>query len=158
MAISDNNSIVVQLWKNMETASLGTLEPNGFPHVSLITIAPQDNGSALLLLSDLARHTENIKRDSRASLLVQAAPDGKGEVSTNVDPLASERITIHGNIEVLPVDQQKNGKFDFIKRHPAAEQYINFADFNLYEFCASEIYLVGGFGRIESFPAKILTS
>ena len=87
----------------MNVAALGTLEDNGSPHVSFVILAPQKDGTAILLLSDLARHTTNIKRDKRVSLLVvanQVLEDGS-KAGFGEDPLAEERITVHGAIEPI---------------------------------------------------------
>lgn len=143
----------------MNVAALGTLEEDGLAHVSFVTLVPKENGTAILLLSDLARHTANIRRNARVSLLVMAdhtrtfgSNTGSGE-----DPLADERITVHGIIESYPITQLEDGKSLYIKHHPASAQYINFQDFNLYLFKPSKIFLVGGFGRIDTFSADILT-
>ncbi len=167
MTSSNNTTIASNIWHQMQVAALGTLEKSGFPHVSLVTVVPRNDGSALLLLSGLARHTENIKRDGRASLLVSAVPMREEVPAEKLgnhdpqkgppeDPLADERITVHGHIEELPADQIEFGKITFLDRHPTASLYIGFQDFALYRFCPSKIFLVGGFGRIETLPSKIL--
>ena len=147
----------------MNVAALGTLEENGSPHVSFVTLAPQEDGTAILLLSDLARHTANFRRDDRVTMLVMAnharafrSDTGSGQDPLAKDPLAEERITVHGAIEPYSVGQLDDGKELYIKHHPPSAQYINFKDFNFYQFKPSKIYLVGGFGRIETFSAGIL--
>ena len=142
----------------MSVAALGSLEEDGMPHVSFVTLVPQKSGTAVLLLSDLARHTINIRRDARGTLLVvanQALEDGSIN-SSGEDPLAKERITVHGVIEPYPDKRLEDGKALYVKQHPASAQYINFQDFNLYLFRPSKIFLVGGFGRIETLSANIL--
>ena len=142
----------------MRVAALGSLEEDGVPHVSFVTLDPQNDGTAVLLLSDLARHTANIRRDARVTLLVmanQALEDGS-VTGSGEDPLAEERITVHGAIEPYPEKRLEYGKVRYIKHHPTAAQYIDFQDFNLYLFKPSRIFLVGGFGRIETFSASIL--
>lgn len=144
----------------MSVAALGSLEEDGVPHVSFVTFAPQKDGTALLLLSDLARHTANIKRDARVSLLVMAkqALNAGSDIGSDKDPLAEERITVHGAIEPYPDKRLESGRELYIKHHPAATQYIDFQDFKLYLFKPSKLFLVGGFGRIETFSADILVS
>ena len=75
------------------TASLGTLdaERRSF-RTSLVTVATTPAGEPILLLSDLAAHTRNLKRDPRASLLL-VAPGGEGG-----DPLAGARLTLTGTL------------------------------------------------------------
>ena len=155
---SNNSTIITGIWHDINVAALGTLEEDGAPHVSFVTIVPQKDGTAVLLLSDLARHTANIKRDARVTLLVMAnhAHGGGSNTGFGEDPLAEVRITVHGAIELYPVDKLEDGKARYVKHHPASVQYINFQDFNLYLFKPSKIFLVGGFGRIETFSADIL--
>ncbi len=142
----------------MNVVALGTLEEDGAPHVSFVTVVPREDGTAILLLSDLARHTANIRRDVRVTMLIMAnhAYGHRSNADAGDDPLAEERITIHGVIEPHPVDQLDDGKALYVKHHPASAQYIDFQDFNLYRFKPSKIFLVGGFGRIETFSADIL--
>ena len=150
----DNASISASLWHDMRLAALGTIEKDGTPHVSMVTASPLDDGTAILLLSDLARHTVNIRRGERCSLLV--AGSAASDPDQNADPLAMERITVHGSIKPLGQDQGEKHKAVFLKHHPAAAQYIDFTDFSLYGFQPLKVFLVGGFGRIEIFAAEIL--
>jgi hypothetical protein len=64
------------------TGGLATLDAGGAPFASLVTVATTPEGEPILLLSDLARHTQNIARDKRAGLLL-VAPGGQSG-----DPLA----------------------------------------------------------------------
>lgn len=153
----DNETVARSLWHNMRIAALATLDGDGTPHVSMVTPLSLDDGSALLLLSELARHTTNIKQDARCSLLVTEAtikdinPDNAPQ-----DPLALERITVHGTIGRLQDKKIKAFKNIYLKTHPAAADYIDFRDFALYLFQPSRIFLVGGFGRIETLKPEIL--
>lgn len=49
---------------------LSTNDLHGFPYSSLVDIAMLENGNILMLLSDLAEHTQNAKHDSKVSLLI----------------------------------------------------------------------------------------
>ena len=63
-------SLVRGLMRGLPRAALGTLEAEGgAPYVSLVMVALDHDASPLLLLSDLADHTRNLKADPRASLL-----------------------------------------------------------------------------------------
>ena len=151
MSEDDNTTIVRGLWQAMSLAALGTLETGGNPHVSLVTIAPDAGGRAILLLSKLARHTANLGRDSRCALLIS-------EDTAKADPLAECRITVHGRIGKVASERVGQCRTAFLGRHPEAGTYVDFGDFHLYEFTPDEVHLVGGFGRIETFPAEILHS
>lgn len=133
-----------------QTASLGTLEPDtGAPFVSLVTIATEASGAPILLLSDLAVHTRNIKADSRVSLLVDEVEAG--------NPLARARLTIVGRLG--PVAEQEAGaaRRRFLAKHPDAAVYCDFGDFGFYSLAMERAHLVAGFGRIVDIAAaKIL--
>lgn len=130
------------------TASLGTLDADGAPFVSLVTVATTPAGEPILLLSDLALHTRNLKRDPRASLLL-VAPGGEGG-----DPLAGARLTLTGT---LSRDDDAALRRRFLARHEEAAGYAGFADFGFYRLAVTAGHLVAGFGRIIALtPADIL--
>lgn len=121
------------------TASLGTLDEDGAPFVSLVTVATTPAGEPVLLLSDLALHTRNLRRDPRASLLL-VAPGGEGG-----DPLAGARLTLTGT---LARDDDPALRRRFLARHAEAADYAGFADFAFYRLRVEAGHLVAGFGRI----------
>jgi putative heme iron utilization protein len=126
-----------RLLRESSTAALGTLLPNGAPYVSLVTTASLPNGSPLLLLSNLARHTANIENDSRVSLLL---------TEEHVDnPLENARVSISGQIAKMaaPTAQRR-----FLSHHPSAETYAGFGDFGFWRLEISTARLIAGFGRI----------
>ncbi len=102
----------------------------------------------MLLLSDLAEHTKNSARDTRASLLfdgTEGAPD----------PLAGPRLTLMGQIEPAP---EPAALTRYGARHPAAAAWAQMRDFRLYRLVPSRAHLVAGFGRIAWIEAAALFS
>src|SRR5271167_3944031 len=71
------------------TLSTHSLKQPGFPFGSVMPYALDARGRPIFLISTMAMHTQNLKGDSRASLLVMQ-PDGAG------DPLGAARITVVG--------------------------------------------------------------
>jgi putative heme iron utilization protein len=127
--------------------SLATLDhETGHPYASLVLTATEPDGCPILLLSRLARHTRNLDRDPRASLLLDAT-DGLG------DPLAGGRLTVVG--EVRP-SASAAARARFLARHPAAEAYADFADFGFYALQPANAHFIGGFGRIVDLGAPDL--
>lgn len=123
-------------------AALATIEQStGFPYASLVTVGFGPDGAPVLLLSELALHTRNLKADAKASLLFDAS-DGAG------DPLAGGRVTVIGQVERMPETDAGPLKARFLARHPAAEIYAGFADFALWRMQVERAHFVGGFGRI----------
>ncbi len=131
------------------TGALATLDPEGGPFASLVTVATTPAGDPILLISALARHTQNLAADRRASLLL-VAPGGE-----NGDPLAGARLTLTGTVG--PADGASALRRRFLARHGEAAGYADFADFGFHRFAVEGGHLVAGFGRIVSLsPADIL--
>ena len=121
------------------TGGLATLTADGAPFASLVLVATTTEGEPILLLSGLAVHTQNLMRDSRASLLLVA---GGGEGG---DPLAGARLSISGSVAV---DPDADSRRRFLAHHPEAEAYAGFGDFGFYRLAIAGAHLVAGFGRI----------
>ena len=75
------------LMRLAKTATLATLEAgSGHPCASLVTVALDETGEPVLLLSRLARHTTNIDADSRVR------PDVECECRDRAGVLAEETV------------------------------------------------------------------
>src|SRR5436305_1465105 len=104
-----------RLLRGLDRASLATtLE--GRPYASLVLVATAADGAPLLLLSDLAQHSINIKADPRVALLF----DG---TAGRADPLTGPRVSLLGRAapSAAPGDRAR-----FLARHPAAALYADF--------------------------------
>lgn len=131
------------------TGSLATLGPDGFPFASLVTVATTAAGEPILLISRLAVHTQNLERDSRASLLL-VGPGGE-----TGDPLAGARLTINGHVTMTEANPHLRRRF--LARHEEAAGYADFADFGFRRLEPLGAHLVAGFGRIVDLtPADLL--
>ena len=120
-------------------ASLASLDPGtGYPYASLIIVATDAAGAPILLISNLARHTRNLVNDNRASILV----DGTGAAG---DPLQGARVTLFGLAEKI---DDPSVRRRFLTRHPGAEFYAGFPDFNFWRLKIEGAHYIGGFGRI----------
>jgi len=132
----------VSIIRNARLATLATLEESTHhPYGSLIAVATETDGSPLFLISQLARHTQHLKADSRACLLLTGEPDPK-------EPLNIGRVSVMGVAE--PVEgalvRQR-----FLARHPGAAGYVDFQDFGFWRLVVERAHHVGGFGRIAWF-------
>jgi heme iron utilization protein len=117
---------------------LSTNDANGFPYASLVDIVPLENGNALLLLSDLAEHTQNAKRNAKVSLLL--AEDWISE-----QKLAKARVNLFGTL--TQVDKTAHQKM-YLAAQPNAEMYLSFADFHMFALNVERVYVIAGFGRM----------
>ncbi len=79
-----------QIIEGALVGSLGTLGNDGFPFVTLVTVASASPTTLIMLLSGLAQHTKNLNQVSNCSLLLVEPGGERG------DPLAGARLTISG--------------------------------------------------------------
>ncbi|MGI9413119.1 MAG: HugZ family protein [Hyphomicrobiales bacterium] len=129
-------------------AALATLEAStGAPYNSLVTVALDQAGCPIFLLSDLAWHTKNINADARASVLF----DDTGGLN---DPLEGVRVSYMGRI--VKSDRESDAR-RFLARHPDASSYAEFADFSFYRLEPEQAHFIAGFGRIFTLQADAFT-
>jgi putative heme iron utilization protein len=118
----------------------------GAPYASLAMAATAADGAPLLLISDLAQHTMNIKDDPRVALLF----DGTAGLE---EPLTGARVTVLGRAERT---EDSGLRARYLARHPSAARYVGFADFHVYRVAIERAHLVAGFGRIDWIAANDL--
>jgi len=136
-----------RLVRETRIGALASLLPDGAPYASLVTVATLPDNSPVLLLSRLARHTGNILRDPRVSLLI----DARGAD----DPLAGARISLAGRAAQT---EDAAAARRFLARHPEASGYAGFADFSFWHIALEGGHLVAGFGRIVDLePGQLIT-
>jgi hypothetical protein len=111
----------------------------GWPFASLAPYATTQQGDPLLLLSELAEHTRNLRADARASLLIQDSRAGE-------DPQAGARVTLLGSAEVLDGPTTQQARQRYVQSHPQASQYFELGDFHLWILHVAEARFVNGFG------------
>jgi putative heme iron utilization protein len=129
-------------------AALATTDrESGAPYVSLVAVATGFDGAPLLLISELARHTQNLWADPRASLLFE-------DVGLD-DPLAGARVSVSGTVAVT---ESMDDKRRYLARHASAGSFAGFGDFSFWRLEPESAHLVAGFGRIRTLPrAEIVT-
>ena len=143
----DPATIARALLRGCDMATLATLSAeDGGPYVSLVQVAPDADGSPLLLVSDLAEHTRNFRADPRVSLLF----DGTAGLA---DRLTGARLGLVGRI--APGDPAPH-RDRFLARHPGAALYAGFADFSFWRVEPVRAHLVAGFGRVHRLDRAAL--
>jgi putative heme iron utilization protein len=111
---------------------------NGYPYASLITLATDASGAPIFLISKLARHTANLAKDARVSIMVD-------ETGALADPLQGARLTLWGSAEPA---SEEGVRRRFLARHPEAGVYVDFPDFAFWRLKVEGAHYIGGFGRI----------
>ncbi len=134
-----------QLLRQSTVATLATIDrATGAPYASLVQVATAPDASPVLLISALARHTQNLAADPRASLLV----DSRTRAG---DPLTALRTTMIGR---AAADDTVHGRARFLRRHPGAADYSAFGDFGFWRLDVSVAHTIAGFGRIRELPGE----
>jgi len=134
-------------------AVLATLSASraGWPFASVAPYALSTDGEPLLLLSDLAEHTRNLRADPRASLFVQ-------DSACLADPQAGCRVTILGQVESVAEAELPVAGQAYLTRQPRAAEYLAMGDFRLYVLQVREARFIGGFGDMGWIDAATLRS
>jgi putative heme iron utilization protein len=119
----------------------------GFPFGSLMPFALDSLGRPILLISNMAMHTQNLRSDPRCSLFVaQAGADG--------DPLGAARATLIGNAEPVPENDVADAREKYLARHENSRYWVDFSDFSFFRLQPIDLYYVGGFGVMGWVEAK----
>jgi hypothetical protein len=131
----DRAALATRLPEGAETPEPGS---GGWPYASLVLLAVDQTAAPLLLISDLAEHTKNIRADPRVALLV----DGTAGLA---DPLTGARASLLGRAAPCA---DASALARYVARHPSAAGYAGFKDFHLFRVSVTAAHLVAGFGRI----------
>jgi heme iron utilization protein len=138
-----------QVLARAKTGTLSVIDyETGGPFGALVNVASDLNEMPLFLFSTLARHTKCLAADPRASLMISELPN-------EGDPLVGFRVTITGLVEQRSGDQLRQL---YLAKHPYAETYIDFGDFEFWMLKPERVFVVGGFGRIQAFDASEIFS
>ncbi len=120
--------------------ALATLEPGtGWPMASRISLAVDVDGVPLILISRLSAHYAALESDARCSVLLGEVGDG--------DPLRHPRITVACLAIKVPPEQRAAARAQFVNRHPGAQMYADFADFDFWRLAPERASLNAGFGK-----------
>jgi heme iron utilization protein len=121
--------------------SLSTLSRKqaGFPFGSVMPYGLDKDGRPTFLISTMAMHTQNLKADARASLLV-TQPEASG------DPLAASRVTVMGMVLPVPEAEVAEARALYLERYPNSKHWVDFEDFFFFRMNVVDVYYVGGFG------------
>ncbi len=145
--MSENGKLAKAALERGRYGSLAVIEPDGGgPYVSLVNYACDEKGLPIFLFSGLARHTQCLLRDQRASLLI-------AEIPSKGDALTGLRASFSG---VMGQVATPEARALYISKHPYAASYAEFGDFSFWKLTPKLVHLVGGFGRIETLEAEVV--
>lgn len=136
-----------QRWASLATAV------DGQPLATMVSycLHPEFDG-VLMHLSDLARHTQNIRANAYASLAISEKDDERR------DPQTLVRVSIVGRAARL---ESTDAGYDaakrcYLRRFPTASDRFDFADFALYHLAPQRVHCVLGFGRTLALSGRQL--
>jgi hypothetical protein len=131
---------IIDLLHRCAYASLATnaREMAGYPFLSVLPVALDEQHCPVLLISDLAEHTRNLQADARASLLL-------------FDPGASDlqagaRLTLIGEIRPFVADPALIERY--LRYQPTAERLLALGDFHFLRMRLQRLRFIGGFARM----------
>jgi putative heme iron utilization protein len=147
----DPSRLARSLLRRSRQGALATLMAGtGDPYCFLVNVASHADGSPVLLISQLALHTQNILGDARVSLMLDERAAG--------DPLEGARIMLAGHAEQAGADDAMVLRRRYLNAHPSAEAFVGFKDFSFFRIRPTGAHLVAGFGRIVDLaPERFLT-
>lgn len=135
-----------QLLRAHRYGALSTLSKKfaGHPFGSICPYLVDHDGSLLILISDLAEHTKNIKADPRLSLITHSQDD------PNIQ--AQGRVTVVGTAHFVAEREATSKRY--LRYFPEAETWLMLQDFQFYRIVPRSLRYIGGFGKVHWVKAE----
>ena len=140
---SDSEQILARLIRETRIAALGTIR-DGQPNLSMVALAFEETFSAFYIhVSRLGKHTTDMEKNARVSLLLTETDDGRD------DPQTLVRFSMQGTAEIIPRNAPEYARLKdlYFTRFPEAENLFSLGDFNLWRITPTGGRFVAGFGR-----------
>ncbi|WP_273432600.1 HugZ family protein [Chitinibacter tainanensis] len=129
---------LLQLLRQSRHGSLGTHSHAmpGYPHVSWLPLVPAPNGMPIVVISELAEHTQNVRHHPAVSFLLH-----EGEMA-----LSKARATVLGQLRPLAAEPLVLAR---LKRYaPGLVKYLALGDFALWQLEFVRARYIAGFGKM----------
>jgi putative heme iron utilization protein len=120
---------LARLIRETRVAALGTLH-DGEPTLAMVAYAFAEDFSAFYIhVSKLGKHTNDMEKEPRVSLLITETDDRRA------DPQTLARVSIRGIAEILPRANPDYSRVKniYLQRFPEAEQLFSLGDFNIWK-------------------------
>src|SRR5271165_3719820 len=108
-SFSEGARTLVYLGRIGSLSTVSRKQP-GFPFGSVMPYGLDEHGRPIFLISTMAMHTQNLKADPRASLLITQNDAGG-------DPLGASRVTLVGNVLPVPEADVATARAAYLARH-----------------------------------------
>ncbi len=113
----------------------------GWPFGSISPYTATNTGEPIILISEIAEHTRNLRADARVSLIVQDSNAIK-------DPQAGARATLIGYAMPVPEPYLEDASRRYLELFPNSASFFDAHDFTLFQIRVSKVRFIGGFGEI----------
>lgn len=116
---------------------------HGYPHLARIAAQADQDGTPMAFLSEIASHTRLLETNPRAGLLIEAAPETKG------DAMAQARMTLQVVARRMPSDGPEHAArlARWVAQNPKARAYAQLSDFHFWRLEPHGGLLNAGFGQ-----------
>ncbi len=139
----DARQLARSLLDTARFGALGVIDPEtGGPMVTRVAVGVTADRTPLLLVSTLSAHTGALRAQPACSLMV-------GEPGAKGDPLTHPRLSLQADARFVPRDATAHAALreSWLRDHPKAKLYIDFADFGFVLLEPRHALLNGGFGK-----------
>lgn len=134
----------IQLLSNingvLSTVMRDTLDIEGYPFGSVVPFCLNQNNEIIILISDLAQHTKNIKENPKVSLTIH------NEDQDNIQK--GWRLTLVGDAVKASDDDYETLAARYERYFPESQKYHKVHDFNFYVIKPKKARYINGFGEI----------
>lgn len=120
-------------------AALATVDETGHPLATAVNVLPDSRGRLILLLSDLAAHTKNIRHHPSVSLMWVEQPHSDWQAAT--------RLTVCGSLDAVPEEEGER----YLQVFPHTRDYLAL-DFRFYALDIETAHWIPGFGKAVWLP------
>lgn len=111
----------------------------GYPHGSLTPFCLDYEENPILLISDIAQHTRNIRSDPRVSLTVFDIREP--------DVQANPRLTLMADAIAIK-EEESEVRNRYVRYFPGSEANFQAHDFGFYRLNPVRCHYIGGFGKV----------
>jgi len=112
----------------------------GYPLGSVVPYVLDASGNLIILISDIAQHTVNLKADPRCSLTVTERTTGEVQ--------AGGRLSILVDARCLGPEEAAESSARYLRFFPEAQGYFSAHAFRFWALTPHKLRFIGGFGRI----------
>lgn len=138
-------------------SSMSVRQP-GYPLGSVTPYVLDEQNQPIILISEIAQHTANLKTDGRCSLTMTASTAPGFSLDTPDNVQAEARLCVMADAQLLDEPELEPAAARYLRFFPESEDYFTTHDFRFWRLRPVKLRFIGGFGQIHWFdPDAVLT-